>query len=123
MLNHVSIGVADIARARDLYDAALAPLGYRCLDSGEAHLGYGADAIGLWLLKEEGVSPGDPRPGLHLCFEAPDRSAVAAFHEAALARGGRDNGAPGLRPDYGADYFAGFVIDPDGYRIEAYCGG
>ncbi len=123
MLNHVSIGVADIARARDFYDAALAPLGYRCLDHGEAHLGYGAETVALWLLKEEGVSSGDTRPGLHLCFEAPDRPAVAAFHEAALARGGRDNGAPGLRPDYGANYFAAFAIDPDGYRIEACCAG
>jgi catechol 2,3-dioxygenase-like lactoylglutathione lyase family enzyme len=62
------------------------------------------------------------RSGLHFCFTAPNRAAGDAFHAAALRAGGADNGAPGLRPDYGETYYAAFVIDPDGYRIEAYCG-
>jgi len=64
----------------------------------------------------------DEKSGLHFCFAAPDAAAVDAFHAAALRSGGRDNGAPGLRPVYGADYYAAFIIDPDGYRIEAYYG-
>ncbi len=63
-----------------------------------------------------------PNSGLHLCFDAPTRKSVDAFHKAALAAGGQDNGKPGLRADYGANYYAAFVVDPDGYRIEAYCG-
>ena len=66
--------------------------------------------------------PADEKSGLHSCFTAPSRAAVDAFHSAALQAGGRDNGAPGLRVQYGPDYYAAFVIDPDGYRIEAYCG-
>jgi catechol 2,3-dioxygenase-like lactoylglutathione lyase family enzyme len=71
------------------------------------------------------ISPGSPVPpdtksGLHFCFAAPSRESVGAFHRAALAAGGRDNGKPGLREDYGPNYFAAFVVDPDGYRIEAY---
>jgi catechol 2,3-dioxygenase-like lactoylglutathione lyase family enzyme len=82
------------------------PLGYSCLGEGEASLGYGKP---------------DMESGLHFCFAAPTRESVDAFHKAALAAGGRDNGKPGLRADYGADYYAAFVIDLDGYRIEAYC--
>ena len=66
--------------------------------------------------------PADEKSGLHFCFTAPSRAAVDAFHSAALRAGGRDNGAPGLRVQYGPDYYAAFVIDPDGYRIETYCG-
>ncbi len=67
--------------------------------------------------------PPDPGSNLHFCFAAPTRAAVDQFHVAALGAGGTDNGAPGLRVDYGADYYAAFAVDPDGYRIEAYCGG
>jgi len=67
--------------------------------------------------------PPDPASNLHFCFAAPTRAAVDRFHVAALSAGGTDNGAPGLRVDYGADYYAAFAVDPDGYRIEAYCGG
>ena len=63
----------------------------------------------------------DMASGLHFCFDAPSRKAVAEFHKAALGAGGRDNGPAGLRADYGDNYYAGFVIDPDGYRLEAYC--
>jgi catechol 2,3-dioxygenase-like lactoylglutathione lyase family enzyme len=66
--------------------------------------------------------PPDDRSGLHICFTAPDRAAVDGFHNAALKAGGRDNGKPGLRADYGPNYYAAFAVDPDGYRIEAWCG-
>lgn len=122
MINHLSIGVRDIGRAKRFYDAALAPLGYRCLSEGEGSLGYGAEDVVLWIGQTDHPVPADPRSGLHVCFDAPSRAAVGAFHRAALAEGGKDNGAPGLRPDYGPTYYAAFAIDPDGYRIEAYCG-
>ena len=122
MLNHVSIGVRDIGRSKAFYDAALKPLGYSCLSDSETSLGYGKKAVAFWIgLSGSPVPPG-PQSGLHFCFDAPERKAVAAFHKAALAAGGRDNGQPGLREDYGADYYAAFIVDPDGYRIEAYCG-
>jgi catechol 2,3-dioxygenase-like lactoylglutathione lyase family enzyme len=121
MIDHLSIGVRDIARSRSFYDAALAPLGYRCLASGDGYLGYGDAAVQLWVGASESPVPADPRSGLHLCFVAPTRAGVDAFHRAALAHGGSDNGAPGLRPDYGPNYYAAFAVDPDGYRIEAHC--
>ena len=122
MINHVSIGVRDLARAKRFYDAALKPLGYACLSEDAASLGYGRDAAGLWILAAKNPVPADDGSGLHLCFNAPTRESVDTFHAAALTAGGRDNGAPGLRPDYGPDYYAAFAVDPDGYRIEAYCG-
>ena len=122
MFNHVSLGVRDVARARRFYDAALAPLGYRCLSASDDSLGYGSEAVALWIGRSRAPVPADPDSGLHFCFDAPTRAAVDAFHAAALAQGGSDNGAPGLRADYGADYYAAFAIDPDGYRLEAYCG-
>jgi catechol 2,3-dioxygenase-like lactoylglutathione lyase family enzyme len=122
MLAHVSIGVRDLERTKRFYDAALAPLGYKCLDAGASSLGYGGDAIVLWISPTERPVPADPASGLHFCFDAPNRASVAAFHEAGLRAGGKDNGAPGLRADYGPNYYAAFLIDPDGYRTEAYCG-
>jgi catechol 2,3-dioxygenase-like lactoylglutathione lyase family enzyme len=122
MLDHVSIGVRDMSRTRRFYDAALAPLGYTCLSEGETSLGYGRDAVAFWISSTERPVPPDERSGLHFCFAAPTRHSVDAFHAAALSAGGRDHGGPGLRADYGANYYAAFAIDPDGYRIEAYCG-
>lgn len=122
MLNHVSIGVRDIARTRKFYDAVLKPLGYRCLSSGEGFLGYGKDAVALWISQTKTPVPADMASGLHFCFDAPSRKSVDGFHAAALEHGGKDNGKPGVRPDYGPDYYAAFAIDPDGYRVEAYCG-
>jgi catechol 2,3-dioxygenase-like lactoylglutathione lyase family enzyme len=122
MLNHISIGVKDLNRAQTFYDAALEPLGYTCLSADDGSLGYGVKSVALWILKSaKPVSP-DPNSGLHLCLDAPTRNAVAAFHTAALKNGGKDNGQPGIRGDYGPNYYAAFVLDPDGYRIEAYCG-
>jgi catechol 2,3-dioxygenase-like lactoylglutathione lyase family enzyme len=121
MFDHISIGVRDIARTGRFYDAALKPLGLSRLSDGETSLGYGRDAVGLWILAADQPVAADPQSGLHFCFAAPNARSVADFHAAALASGGTDNGAPGLRTDYGPDYLAAYVIDPDGYRLEAYC--
>ena len=124
MITHVSIGVRDADRSKSFYDAVLEPLGYKCLRAAKTLVGYGygADSISFWVFSAERPVPADEKSGLHFCFTAPDAAAVDAFHAAALGSGGRDNGAPGLRPIYGPDYYAAFIIDPDGYRIEAYYG-
>ena len=122
MLNHVSIGVRDIARAKRFYDATLAPLGYRCLSESDSSLGYGRDAVVFWINRADSPVPPDMASGLHFCFDAPTRKSVDEFHTGALKQGGNDNGKPGVRADYDPNYYAAFAIDPDGYRIEAYCG-
>lgn len=122
MFDHVSIGVADIARTKKFYDAALKPLGYTLLSDGESSLGYGEKAVALWIGKAARPVKADMESGLHFCFVAKDRKAVDAFHAAALKAGGTDNGKPGVRADYSPKYYAAFAIDPDGYRVEAYCG-
>lgn len=122
MINHVSIGVRDIAKSKRFYDAAFAPLGYSCLNQSPTSLGYGGDAVALWIGVSEHPVPADDKSGLHFCFEAATRESVDGFHAAAVRAGGRDHGQPGVRAHYGANYYAAFVIDPDGYRIEAYCG-
>lgn len=123
MLDHVSLGVSDLDRSRIFYDAILRPLGI----VRTANFGRGLD-YGMMLGQLGGVeftitaeAPAAPSPGAHLCFRAFSREAVAQFHAAALASGGRDDGAPGPRPEYHPDYFAAFVLDPDGHRIEAAC--
>ena len=128
MLHHVSFGVSQIERSAAFYDAVLAPLGYVRVWEDLSHgdpdqaVGYGLPGSGdKFAIKLKTLSAQPPGPGFHLAFASPDRQAVIAFHEAALAHGGLDNGAPGLRPHYGSNYFAAFVIDPDGHRIEAIC--
>ena len=119
MLHHISLGVRDLALSGALYDAALGALGFRRVFEHPTAVGYGlVDGQDLLCLKlrADAAAPG---PGFHLAFAAPSRAAVRAFHAAALQHGGADNGAPGLRPHYGADYYAAFAIDPDGHRIEA----
>jgi catechol 2,3-dioxygenase-like lactoylglutathione lyase family enzyme len=123
MLDHVSLGVSDIDRSRRFYDAVLQPLGLvRIVDFGRGS-DYGAApgsvGVELTITRETGILA--PAPGAHLCVRAPSHAAVRDFHAAALAAGGRDDGAPGLRPRYHADYYAAFVLDPDGHRIEAVC--
>ncbi len=121
MIDHVSIGVRDIAKARKFYDAILKPLGYACLSPSNSSLGYGKDEVAFWINESQSPVPANLQSGLHFCFSAPTRKSVDAFHKAALGAGGQDNGKPGLRRDYGATYHAAFVIDPEGYRLEAYC--
>lgn len=121
MIHHASIGVRDLPRSRRFYDAVLAPLGHRCLSDSAGSLGYGAESPMLWLLLTDRPVVADAASGLHFCFLAPNRAAVDAFHAAGVRNGGKDNGAPGLRTDYDPGYYAAFLIDPDGYRIEAYC--
>ncbi len=122
MISHVSVGVKDIANAGKFYDAALAPLGYkRLFDSAEA-LGYGAGSPQFWVMKVARPVPADEASGLHFCFDGPSRASVDQFHAAAVKAGGKDHGKPGLRKDYGENYYAAFAIDPEGYRLEAYCG-
>ena len=119
MLHHISLGVRDLPLAAAFYDATLGALGYRRVFEHPTAVGYGlVDGQDLLCLKlcPDAQTPG---PGFHLAFAAPSRPAVLAFHEAALHAGGKDNGAPGLRPAYGADYYAAFVVDPDGHRVEA----
>jgi catechol 2,3-dioxygenase-like lactoylglutathione lyase family enzyme len=123
MLDHASIGVADLDRSRRFYDAALQPLGLvRLLDFEQRGSDYGTAPapLGVEFTITREIDP-VPAPGSHLCFRAADRAAVRAFHAEALAGGGRDDGPPGLRPRYHAAYYAAFVLDPDGNRIEAVC--
>ncbi|MGR7995299.1 MULTISPECIES: VOC family protein [unclassified Xanthobacter] len=123
MLDHMGLHVSDFARARAFYAAALAPLGYGVVmevsaaeTGGAAHVGFGAGKPEFWL--GSGPTPSGP---VHVAFTAPDRAAVDAFYAAALAAGGRDNGAPGLRPHYHPNYYAAFVLDADGTNVEAVC--
>ena len=120
MLHHLSFAVSDLVKASTLYDAALAPLGYRRVNEADGFVGYGIeqdkDMFALKTITRDVVAPG---PGFHLAFTAPNREAVDAFYVAALSHGAKDNGAPGLRAHYGPDYYAAFVYDLDGYLIEA----
>jgi catechol 2,3-dioxygenase-like lactoylglutathione lyase family enzyme len=120
MLHHLSIAVSDLDRSSAFYDAVLSAMGYvRVWTQGDA-IGYGVpggdDRFAIKHRSDYVHVPGD---GFHIAFAAPSRAAVKNFYNAALKQGGKDNGAPGLRPAYGEHYFAAFVIDPDGYRIEA----
>ena len=120
MFDHISIGVKDLARAQRFYDAALAPLGYERLSNFDGTIGYGAERAQFWVSEVERPVPADRGSGPHFCFVAPSQAAVDAFYAAGMANGGEDNGSPGIRPDYSQFYYAAFVIDPDGYRLEAY---
>lgn len=122
MIDHTGIHVADLAKSRAFYMKALAPLGYAirlefdgAVGFGSAEPGVGEDPGGdFW------ISAGAPfEPRSHIAFRAADPAAVAAFFSAAIAAGGRSNGEPGPRPQYHEGYFAAFVLDPDGYNIEA----
>ncbi len=120
MLHHLSFGTADLARSTAFYDAVLAALGYARVWADDTAVGYGypggGDKLAIKLRSGPIAVPG---PGFHVAFAAPDRDAVARFYKAALEHGGKDNGPPGLRPQYGENYYAAFVFDPDGYAIEA----
>ena len=125
MIDHVGVSVADVKRSKAFYDAALAPIGIAMVmevpasmtESGGVACGYGKDGKPFfWFGDNEKVGA-----GFHIAFAVNSRKLVDAFHKAALAAGGKDNGAPGLRPHYHADYYGAFVHDPDGHNVEVVC--
>lgn|SRR5262249_36615747 len=116
MFDHVTLKVADFEKSLAFYRAALAPLGLQeqALDKASKSVGFGPKGMPrLWLTEAK------PRSHVHLAFESRDRDAVSRFHQRGLEAGGKDNGPPGPRADYGANYYAAFVLDPDGNNIEA----
>ena len=118
MFDHFGLRVRDLEASARFYEAALKPLGHVAGARGETYAGFGpADAPALWLHPE----PGRAGSGCHIALAARNRAAVDAFHAAGLKAGAKDNGAPGLRPDYGPTYYAAFLIDLDGNNIEAVC--
>lgn len=126
MLHHISFAVVDIERAAKFYDHVLKPLGYvrvfEDLRPGEDDqaVGYGVEGDGdKFCIKQARTSSATDGHGFHLAFSAPSKDSVHEFHKQALLHGGTDNGEPGPRPGYGSNYYACFVVDPDGHRIEA----
>mgnify|MGYP005827560475 CR=1 FL=1 len=118
MFDHVALTVADLERSRAFYAHALAPLGITELATFDGSIGFGREHPQFWLSTGE-TRPTKPR--VHVAFAAVTRLEVDAFHRAAVAAGGADNGAPGLRAHYHPDYYGAFVIDPDGHNVEAVC--
>ncbi|RZF65100.1 VOC family protein [Sphingomonas populi] len=119
MLHHVSLGTTDLARARVFYDPVMAELGLRRTLDVEEAVGYGAGITVFSLNLPADGKPPTVGNGTHVAFEVEKRAAVDAFFRTALANGGDSGGAPGLRPEYDANYYAAFVLDPDGNKIEA----
>jgi catechol 2,3-dioxygenase-like lactoylglutathione lyase family enzyme len=117
VLAHVAVNVTDFEAAKAFDADALEPFGYRVVYEEPGTLAYLADAHGL----DFGIGCREPVGGAHVAFACGDRAAVDAFHAAALAAGGTDNGPPGLRPQYDANYYAAYVLDLDGNNIEAVC--
>ncbi|MEM8731738.1 MAG: VOC family protein [Pseudomonadota bacterium] len=123
MIDHITFGVTSFDRSTAFYDQAFAPLGVvRLFDVPEAETGgakvtgYGDERPWFWLVEENAT-----KGLMHIALQAKCRADVDAFHAAALRAGGQDNGGPGLRPHYHAEYYAAFVLDPDGHNIEAVC--
>ena len=131
MLDHISLRVADYDRSKKFYEAALAPLGYTLMMESDSGAGFRKGFIpSFWIKQGESVALGaraeSPElgcggPAIHVAFSADNRATVDAFHRAALAAGARDNGAPAKRLGYHPNYYGAFVLDPDGYNIEAVC--
>jgi len=117
MLDHLGLPVSDYAKSKSFFESALAPLGYTVL------MEFSGSAAGLGAAGKPDfwIAQGEAGSRAHVAFASPDRATVDAFHEAAIAAGGRDNGAPGLRPEYHPNYYGAFVFDPDGNNIEAVC--
>ena len=119
MYDHIGLRVRDLDASVRFYKAALAPLGHVLGPRDASGAGFGPPGgPALWLHRADPAAGGG---GAHVAFRATTRSAVARFHEAAIEAGGRDNGGPGPRPDYGPSYYAAFVVDPDGNNVEAVC--
>ena len=119
MLAHLSFGVAELERAVNFYDRVLAPLGYERVWSSPDGAGFGESGGPDRLALFERPRAAAPGPGFHLALNAPSRAAVDDFHAAAITAGGRSAGPPGPRASYSPTYYAAFVFDPDGYKIEA----
>jgi len=120
MIDHVSVAVRDLQKAEPFYAALLAPLGLvKLREWPEAAIGFGKKYPEFWINRRATMEWVAGDSGVHVCLRAPDRAAVDAFHAAALKAGGSSDGAPRLRPHYYAGYYAAFVCDPDGNRIEA----
>jgi catechol 2,3-dioxygenase-like lactoylglutathione lyase family enzyme len=123
MIDHITFGVSDFDRSTRFYDQAFAPLGVKRLftlpperSGGVSMTGYGDQRPWFWIAEHDAT-----RGKLHVAIRAEDHAAVDAFYKAAIAAGGKDNGPPGLRPQYHPDYYGAFVFDPDGHNIEAVC--
>jgi catechol 2,3-dioxygenase-like lactoylglutathione lyase family enzyme len=121
MIDHVSVGVRDLAKAAAFYDAVLPALGYVKLEDRAATKGWGKPGkhAEFWINPRPAMAAVSPDSGTHICLRARDTKAVDAFHAAALKVGGRSDGAPGPRPHFGEGYYATFIVDLDGNRIEA----
>ena len=119
MIDHISVGVSDLERSARFYEVALAALGLSRLVTRPATVGFGKSYPEFWINLRAGMSPVPPESGSHICLRAKSAAEVDAFHAAALNAGGSDDGAPGLRPHDRVRYYAAFIRDPDGNRIEA----
>ena len=121
LVSHVSVGVSDLDRAGAFYDAVLAVLGARRVMDHPFGIGYGRAFPTFWASKPHDGREAAVGNGVHVCFNADDPAMVQAFHAAGLAAGGADDGEPGPRPDYAPGYYAAFLRDPDGNKVEALC--
>jgi catechol 2,3-dioxygenase-like lactoylglutathione lyase family enzyme len=117
ILDHIGLAVRDFGKSATFFRRALAPLGIQTVLEGEGWAMLGKEGRPQFWIGVHGIPPGP----LHIAFAAENREQVRAFHRAALAAGGRDNGAPGIRTKYHPDYYGAFVFDPDGHNIEAVC--
>jgi catechol 2,3-dioxygenase-like lactoylglutathione lyase family enzyme len=119
MIDHVSVPVRDLASATRFYDAVLATIGMAKLETRPATAGFGKKYPEFWINLRSDMAPVPATSGAHVCFRARTTGMIDAFHAAALKAGGTSDGAPGLRPQHGEGYYAAFIRDPDGNRIEA----
>ncbi len=119
MIDHISIGVSDLERSALFYELTLAPLGLSRLVTRPGTVGFGKTYPEFWINLRQGMPPVAPESGSHVCLRAKSAGAVDGFHDAALKAGGSSDGAPGLRPHDRVRYYAAFIRDPDGNRIEA----
>ena len=119
MIDHISVGVGDLERAARFYEATLAPLGLSRVVTRPATVGFGKNYPEFWVNLRADMAPVEPGSGVHICLRAKSTDEVDAFHAAALTAGGSSDGAPGPRPHERVRYYAAFVRDPDGNRIEA----
>ena len=119
MIDHISVGVSDLERSARFYEATLAPLGLSRVVTRPSTIGFGKNYPEFWINLRAGMTRVPPESGTHICLRARTTGDVDAFHAAALKSGGRSDVAPGIRPHDRVKYYAAFVIDPDGNRIEA----